>query len=70
MIWINLGSRSYQATAVNLANDKEEGKASLWIERPNGSGIKVLTGTWSEMEEHKDAIDFAVSQGYKTYEVN
>ena len=69
MIWINLGSRSYQVTAVNIATDKEA-EASLWIERSNGSGIKALSGTLAEMEEHKNAIDFAVSKGYKTYEIN
>ena len=69
MIWINLGERSYQATAVNIAEDKDD-KYSLWIERTNGSGVKVLTGTFEEMEEHKQAIDFAVSKGFKTYEIS
>ena len=69
MIWVNLGNRSYLATAVNLAEDKD-GSTSLWIERSNGSGIKVFSGTHDEVAEHKQAIDFAVSKGYKTYELN
>ena len=69
MIWVNLGNRSYLATAINLAKEQEDGKVSLWIERSNGSGIKIFSGDEEVAQEHKDAIDFAVSQGYKTYEL-
>lgn len=70
MIWINVGERSYQATAINVAREKdEEGKSALWIERPSGNSVKLLVGSSDEMMEHKNAIDFAVDNGFKTYEI-
>jgi len=70
MIWINVGERSYQATAVNIAKERdEEDKSALWIERPSGNSVKLLVGSSDEMMEHKNAIDFAVEKGYRTYEV-
>lgn len=68
MIWINIGDKSYQATGINVATD-ENGIASLWIEKPTGKTMNVLTATEDVVREHKEAIDFAVKEGHKIYEI-
>lgn len=67
MIWVNIGDKSYQATGINVSIDGE--KSALWIEKATGKTMKVLEGTAEQVREHKEAIDFAIKQGHKTYEV-
>ena len=67
MIWLNIGDKSYQATGINISI---EGKvASLWIEKPTGKTMKILSGDAEIIREHKEAIDFAVKEGHKIYEI-
>ena len=68
MIWINIGDKSYQATGINVATTND-GFASLWIEKPTGKTMNVLTADESTIREHKEAIDFAVKDGHKIYEI-
>lgn len=68
MIWINIGDKSYQATGINIATH-EEGRASLWIERPTGKTLQILNDNEDVVREHKEAIDFAVKEGHKIYEI-
>lgn len=68
MIWINIGDKSYQATGINIA--KHEGdKASLWIEKHTGKTMQILTSDEETIREHKEAIDFAIKEGHKIYEI-
>lgn len=67
MIWINAGERSYQATAINVGVSKQEGKYALWAERTTGKTIEIFTGDAETAKEHKEAIDFAIGNGHKIY---
>lgn len=67
MIWIIKGNQSFSAIGANVS--MSEGQASLWIERPTGKTIRVATDTQERIALHKEAIDFAIKNGHKTYEV-
>ena len=67
MIWLNIGDKSYQATGINISI--EGSIASLWIEKPTGKTMKILSGDVEIIREHKEAIDFAVKEGHKIYEI-
>lgn len=67
MIWIIYNGRSMQAIGINVV---EKGNQSeLWAEKPDGSSRKLLIGEAAVVKENKDAIDFAIQNGHKTYEV-
>lgn len=64
MLWVNLGDRSYQIIACNVAKDKQSGLWQVWIERANGMNIKVgESSSRDEVREIKDMIDYAVERG-------
>lgn len=67
MIWIVKDERSYQAIGANVA--VSNGKYSLWIERPTGASVKIIEGDKEEVEEYKEAIDFAVKSGERLFEI-
>lgn len=67
MIWINNGDASYLAISCNTS--KKGDKHSLWIERMNGSSIKVAEGTEQEVKEIKEAIDYSVTNGILSFSV-
>ena len=67
MIWLNIGDKSYQATGINISI--EGNVASLWIVKPTGKSMIILSGDAEIIREHKEAIDFAVKEGHKIYEI-
>lgn len=67
MIWIVKGDNSYSAIGVNIAL---KGDASeLWIERPTGKTVKIVTDTEERIKVYKEAIDFAIKSGKTTFEL-
>ena len=67
MLWINIGEKSYQVVGVNIKIDGDN--SELWAERPSGKTIKLATGDEETIRLHKEAIDFSVKEGHKTYTI-
>lgn len=68
MLWLVIKGASYQIVSCNL--HQENGKHQLWIERARGKSIKVKESEkYEDVKELKDAIDFAIKQGYPSFEV-
>ena len=68
MIWIIVNDESHQIISCNIHS--ADGRHQLWVTRPNGKNLKVLEkDTHSEIMEVKEAIDYAISSGYKTFTV-
>lgn len=68
MLWVNLGKESHQIISCNTF--KEDGKYQLWIERPTGKTKKIFESTnEAEVQEIKDAIDYAIKKGEPSLEL-
>lgn len=69
MIWIIKGDESYEIAAVNIA--KKANHVELWVTRTNGNGLKILeNNNLEEVQEYKEAIDFAIQEGKRTFRIN
>ena len=67
MIWIIYNGRSMQAIGINIV--EKGAQSELWAEKPDGSSRKLLVGDVDVVKENKEAIDFSIQNGHKTYEV-
>jgi hypothetical protein len=60
--------QSEQIVACNI--HKVEQKYQLWVERANGKTRKIKESTKrDEVNEIKEAIDFAIREGHKSLEI-
>ena len=68
MIWIIKGNESHEIISCNVA-DKED-KSELWVTRPNGKNLKIFESQNKDIvKELKEAIDFAIKIGEKTFTI-
>lgn len=69
MIAIKKGERTTQIVACNT--HEEEGEHQLWVEKPTGRTVCIARSTSKEeIQEIKDAIDYAISKGERMLELN
>lgn len=60
MLWVVTENESLQITRCNTF--EKDGKHQVWVERSNGKTFKLKESeNRSEIQEIKDAIDFAIS---------
>lgn len=70
MLWLNLGDVSHAIVSCNL-HQKDENAFQLWVERVNGKNLLVIEDKDREVvEEAKEAIDYAIQNGYKVLEID
>jgi hypothetical protein len=68
MIWLVLNNESHQIISCNIFNG--DNIHQLWVTRPNGKNLKVVESNKEEaIREIKDAIDFAIEQGFTTVSI-
>lgn len=68
MLWLIIENASHEIVACNTI--EREGKYQIWVERANGKSLKVRESeNAEEIEEVKDAIDFAIENGHKTLKI-
>lgn len=68
MFWIVLDGKSYAITSYNV--HQRDDIYELWIERPNGKSMRIKTSKdKEEIEELKEALDFALKHGESTFEI-
>lgn len=68
MIWIQMSKeRSLQAFGANVA--PFEGKYRLYIERTAGNSHHIYEGDLETAMMHKEAIDWAISNGHPSYKM-
>lgn len=59
MLWVIIKGASHQIIGCNI--HQEGGKHQLWVERSNGKNLKIMESEdLSEVQLHKDAIDYAI----------
>lgn len=65
MIWLILNDISMQVAG---CNEHTKGNThQLWVERQNGKSMLIYESKdKAEITERREAIDFAVAEGYKT----
>jgi len=68
MIWIVDEDRSFQVLGTNISKEAN-GNYALWVQRAGQSSFKLIEGDEAFIKENKEAIDFAVKGGFKTYEI-
>ena len=69
MIWLILREQSHQIRSCNI--HQEENEFQLWVTRPNGKNMKVLTSeSLDEISDYKSGIDFAIENGHKTFKID
>lgn len=68
MLWLVMKGQSEQIIACNIYNEK--GRHQLWVERINGKSRKIKeSSNFDEVNEVKEAIDFAIREGHKSLEL-
>lgn len=68
MLWLVIKGASHQICSCNI--HEKEGTYQLWVERPNGKTLKIIESTIEkEVNEVKEAIDFAIRAGQPTLEL-
>lgn len=68
MIWVKQEKRSF---AIVSFNTHVEGDVySIWAELINGRTSKLKEGTRPEIEEYKEALDFAIKNNHQVFEMN
>jgi hypothetical protein len=68
MLWLVMKGQSEQIVACNIYNEK--GAHQLWVERANGKTRKIKESkSFDEVNEVKEAIDFAIREGHKSLEL-
>lgn len=66
MIWLIKENESIAIVSCNIHKNKET--YQLWVERPNGKTKMVAQSEdRGVVEEFKEAIDWAVQDGHKTF---
>lgn len=69
MIWIINNEESHEIISCNTSYGEDD-KGELWITRPNGKNLRVFRGSNYEVRELKEAIDYAIKTGEKTFTIN
>jgi hypothetical protein len=68
MLWLVMKGQSEQIIACNIYNEK--GVHQLWVERANGKTRKIKESkSFDEVNEVKEAIDYAIREGHKSLEL-
>lgn len=68
MLWLVMEEGSYQIISCNT--HKEGELYQLWVERPNHKSLKIIeSNNMYDVQEAKDAIDYAIGQGHKVLEL-
>lgn len=68
MIWIIKGNESHEIISTNI--HVEDDKFQLWVTRPNGKTIKIFEDKdKNEANLLKDAIDYAITTGEKSFTI-
>lgn len=68
MLWLVIKGASHQIISCNI--HKESGLFQLWIERPNGKTLKISESKHlADVQEVKDAIDYAIKTGQPSLEL-
>lgn len=70
MLWLVKGKESLEIISCNVyyTNDAEK-VWQVWVEKPTGKTRNVFEGTEVEAWEVKKAIDYAISSGETTFEL-
>jgi hypothetical protein len=69
MLWLITGDSSHEIVACNT--HFKDGMHQIWVERTNGKTLMVKESRdKTVVDEIKDAIDFAISKGHKTLNLN
>lgn len=69
MLWLVMKNSSYQIASSNIV--KKDGVHEIWVERTSGKGLKIFKSkNEEEVTEIKDAIDYAISKGKPTLELD
>lgn len=69
MIWVILKDESHQIISSNIFT--EGNKHQVWVTRPNAKNLKVFED--KDIEEAlllKEALDFAIKTGEKTFTIS
>lgn len=70
MLHIKTKDATHQVIGFNIVNrNSEEDSYELWITRPGNKGLLIKTGKKEEIEELKEALDFAVENDVKLFEI-
>lgn len=68
MLWLIIEGASHQIISCNI--HEEHGKHQLWIERPNKKSLKIIESeNLSDVQEIKEAIDYAIEKGEKALRI-
>ena len=70
MLAIKLQEATYDVVGYNMfqVGDLTD-NYQLWIIRPGEKGMMVKTGTRAEIQELKEALDYAIDSGEKLFEI-
>lgn len=61
MLWLVTEDLSYQIISCNLHKNTENGEYEVWVTRPTGKNIKILSSSKLEdVKEIKEAIDYSI----------
>ena len=70
MIWEIKGDESHEIMSSNMFENEEEEIFEVWITRPNGKNLKVFVHEdKDEAKLFKEALDYAIKTGEKTFTV-
>jgi hypothetical protein len=72
MLWLVIKGSSHQIISCNIHSEDKTGNGlyQLWVERPNGKTLKIIESKNEEdVQEVKDAIDFAIKSGHPSLEL-
>jgi hypothetical protein len=75
MLWLVIKGSSHQIISCNIAIVDLTGNGvkdtyQLWVERPNGKSLKIIESRdEKDIQEVKDAIDFAIKSGHPSLEL-
>lgn len=69
MIWLVMKDESHQIVSCNVFEDED--KHQVWVTRPGGKNLKVYENKEkSEVLLFKEALDYAIKTGEKTFTIN
>lgn len=66
-MWIKTENRSFQVIEVNIV--EKEDASELWVKLPDKSTRKVFFGNSKDVNEQKEAIEYAIENKITIYEV-
>lgn len=67
MIWVKQDKRSFAIVSFNT--HQQDDTYSIWAELINGRTSKLKEGTKEEIEEYKEALDFAIKNNHQVFEM-